>query len=91
MSCITGVPYATGGTYTFAGVPVGGSSGNLTFTIDNSAGTGTLFIAVPTVSGANAGEFTVANLGGTSIPAGGSTTFTINFSPGGAGLGALLN
>ncbi len=65
---------------------MGGSSGDLTFTIDNSAGTGALTIAMPTVSGANAGEFTVANLGGTSIPAGGSTTFTINFSPGGAGL-----
>ncbi len=82
---VSGLPVATGALYTFPGVPVGGSSGNRTFTIDNSSGTGPLTISAPSKSGTHAAEFTVGTPGSTVIPAGGSTTFTVSFNPAGAG------
>lgn len=57
-----------------------------TFTIDNSAGTGTLTVTSMSVTGAGSGDFVV---GGISFPAnitaGGSTTFTLTFTPSTAG------
>ncbi len=59
-----------------------------TFTIANT-GTGTLTISgnpMVQVSGANASDFSVTSLPASSIIAGGSTTFQINFDPASAGV-----
>ena len=57
-----------------------------TFTISNSAGaTGALSIGQVTISGANPGDFTVTAQPASSVAAGASTTFTIQFNPSAVG------
>ncbi len=77
-------PYASGDTFDFGNVVVGGSSGDLTFTIENT-GTGPLEIFSHSMGGTNNTDFTVTSLVPGIIPFSGSTTFTIRFEPGGAG------
>jgi hypothetical protein len=58
------------------------STGNITktYTIQNT-GNATLTIGAITISGTNAGDFTVATSPSTSIAPGGSSTFSIRFDP----------
>ena len=67
-----------GGFYNFGNVQVG-STQNAVFTVTNP-GTSTLNLTSPiTLTGSSFGL--VSSFGTTSIPAGGSTTFTVSFSP----------
>jgi hypothetical protein len=67
------------------GAAVVGTSTPLTFTITNPGSAPLTNLAV-TKDGLNAGDFTVSALSGTSIPVGvGTVTFTVTFSPSGAG------
>nr|WP_321222405.1 choice-of-anchor D domain-containing protein [uncultured Psychroserpens sp.] len=64
---------------------VAGTNPN-TFTIQNT-GTGPLSVGAISITGVNAGDFTVTALPGTpSVPASGSTTFEITFDPSANGL-----
>jgi hypothetical protein len=56
-----------------------------TYTIQNT-GTAALSIGAITISGANAGEFTLTTTPSASIVAGGSTTFSVRFDPSSLGL-----
>ncbi|TDE53809.1 LamG-like jellyroll fold domain-containing protein [Flavobacterium sp. GT3P67] len=56
-----------------------------TYTIQNT-GTSPLSIGVLTISGTNAGDFTVTTSPSTSIAAGGSSTFSVSFNPNTLGL-----
>ncbi len=56
-----------------------------TYTIQN-AGTSALSIGVLTISGTNAGDFTLTTSPSASIPAGDSTTFSVSFNPNTLGL-----
>ncbi|QBZ98933.1 choice-of-anchor D domain-containing protein [Flavobacterium sangjuense] len=62
------------------------SSGTVvrTFAIQNTGGS-TLTLSNPTISGANAADFSVTTNPGLSVTAGNSTTFTITFNPSAAG------
>ena len=51
-----------------------------TYTIQNT-GTGDLTLGAITIGGAQASEFVVTTPPGSSVPAGGSTTFVIRFTP----------
>lgn len=64
----------------FGAVKVGKSGTIRKFTIKNT-GTAALKNLSIAKTGANAGDFTVGTPGKTSIPAGGSTTFTVVFKP----------
>jgi len=55
-----------------------------TFTIRNT-GIGSLSLGAITKDGAHAADFTVGALGSTTVAPGGTTTFTVGFSPGAAG------
>lgn len=66
-------------TVAFGRVPVGGGTSR-TFTIRASGLDGLIGLAA-TVSGPNAGDFTVSNLGAQGLMPGGSTTFTVTFTP----------
>jgi subtilisin family serine protease len=68
----------------FGNIEVGSTSGPITVTVRNT-GTRSLNDLVLTKDGRNAGEFTVGNLGATSIAVGGSTTFTLTATPGAPG------
>lgn len=69
------------GAVAFGAVPVGSSSPALTFTITNP-GTAPLNDFAITRTGADAADFDVSAISGTSIPeGGGSATFTVTFSP----------
>lgn len=72
------------GTQTFASTAVGSSSASQTFTIQ-STGTGNLAALALSVTGANAGDFSVSTLASTSLAPTSSTTFTVTFSPTAAG------
>jgi len=70
----------------FGSVDVTVGSVTNTYTIQNT-GSATLTIAVPvTISGSNAADFTVVTQPAASIAANGSTTFSVKFDPGAAGL-----
>ncbi len=57
------------------------------FTIDNSAGTAALFVPSITISGSNAGDFSVGGISlPTSIAAGGMNTFSVTFTPSEVGI-----
>ena len=56
------------------------TSAATTFTITN-LGSVTLILTNISVDGANAGDFAVSALGSTSVAIGGSTTFTVTFTP----------
>lgn len=71
-------------TVDFGAVP-SGDSADLQFMIRSSGNTDLTGIAV-TVTGANASEVTVGNLGFTSIQPSGSNSFNVSFRPGGPGL-----
>ncbi len=69
------------------------SSGTVvrTFTIENS-GTAALTVSTPTISGANAGNFSVTGNPAASVAIGGSTTFQVTFDPSASGvLNATVN
>jgi hypothetical protein len=80
-------PAALDGTQ-FGSVNVGADSGPHTFTINNTGNAALVLTGSPAVSitGANAADFVVNLQPSANIAAGGSTTFTITFQPGGAGL-----
>jgi hypothetical protein len=69
----------------FGSVNVATGSVAQTFTIQNT-GTSALTIGGVTIGGANPTNFTISTLPALSVPAGGSTTFTIVFDPNAAGL-----
>jgi hypothetical protein len=57
-----------------------GNSTSVTYSIANS-GSGPLTLGTVSISGPNAGEFTVTKQPGASVAVGGSTTFTVQFKP----------
>jgi uncharacterized membrane protein len=63
----------------FSSTAVGNSS-HVTYSIANS-GSGPLTLGTVSISGPNAGEFTVTKQPGASVAVGGSTTFTVQFKP----------
>ena len=65
-------------------VELGSSSSAFTFTVRNP-GTGSLTGLAITKDGANAADFIVGSLGASTLAVGGSTTFTVIFSPGADG------
>lgn len=71
------------GSRSFGSVAVG-SSNTLTFTVRNT-GQGTLSGLSISKSGANGPDYSVVALGNVTLPASGSTTFTVQFSPSGTG------
>lgn len=81
----TATNYLTGSTYAFGNQLSGSSSSTISFTIENT-GTATLNLTgspnLIAKSGANSSEFTINEASTTSsISAGGTTTFTVTFSP----------
>ena len=64
----------------FANQPVGITSGPQTSTLTNT-GNATLMIGSIQVAGANTADFAEINNCGTSVPAGGGCTITVNFTP----------
>jgi len=83
-----GTTVLTSGTssYAFADTPVGSSSSATTFTIENTGSPALTVSGVTTTTG-DAADFTVNTTGmASSVGAGASTTFTVTFSPDGAGL-----
>ncbi|MBN1779736.1 choice-of-anchor D domain-containing protein [bacterium] len=76
-----GTPVASGGTYTYANTEVG-SYTEVVFTIDN-AGSADLTLTTPlTITGADAGQFSIeAQPAVSTVNAENSTTFTVRFTP----------
>ena len=73
------------GSVDFGTVTMGGSSSALTFTVTDP-GTADLTSLAITKDGTNAGDFSVSELSGTTVPAsGGSVTFTVTFTPSASG------
>ena len=74
------------GSYTFAGTTVSGST-DVIFTIENAGNQDLQLTGSPLVQigGADAGQFSVTPQPGATVTAGGSTTFTVRFSPTSAG------
>ncbi|MCP5533966.1 MAG: choice-of-anchor D domain-containing protein [Akkermansiaceae bacterium] len=83
INVVQGSSIASGGSKSFGTVDYG-SSTPLTFTIENSGNANLTGLAI-TKSGANPGDFTVTANPTAPVAAGGSTTFTVSFSPGGRG------
>ncbi|MBN8577717.1 MAG: gliding motility-associated C-terminal domain-containing protein [Cytophagales bacterium] len=82
---IGGSPVSSGGSHSMGNVNLLASSAPVTVTIHNS-GTSELTISGVSVSGTNASEFSLNTTGMlVSVPANGSTTFTITFSPSASG------
>ncbi len=79
-------PIPDGGSYSF-GNRAAGSSTDVVFTISNSGGANLTLSGSPiiTITGADAGYFSVQAQPATSVAPSGSTTFTIRFSPTTAG------
>ncbi|GEM_PF-1419176 len=78
---------ATGGTYNFGNQAFGTSSSAITFTVENE-GQESLSVGTLSISGTNASEFAITQVDTTlphSVSGGGNTTFTVTFSPTGAG------
>ncbi len=65
---------------TFGSTPLGGASLSETYTITNS-GTAPLTVGTVTIGGTNSGDFTVTSPPAASVAVGGSTTFTVQFTP----------
>ncbi len=61
-----------------------GTNASLTFTVRNS-GSANLTGLVPTINGANAGDFTVTTAPASTVAPGSTTTFIVRFAPGAAG------
>ena len=61
-----------------------GTSASLTFTVRNSGGANLIGL-VPTINGANAGDFTVTTAPASTVAPGSTTTFIVRFAPGAAG------
>ena len=79
-------PVADGGSVDFGNVMIGSSGMPKTFTITNP-GTAALTLGAITKDGTNPSDFTVNTTGMlTTVPLGGSTTFSVTFSPTAAGL-----
>jgi hypothetical protein len=80
---------ASGGSYDFGARKVGVAT-DITFTIENtSPGNGNLVLSGPTkvvVGGTHAGMFVVTSQPTSPVAAGGSTTFTVRFTPSSEGL-----
>jgi endo-1,4-beta-D-glucanase Y len=71
----------TTGTYAFASVLTGSSSGPITFTIEN-LGNADLTVGAISLSGTDAGSFSITQAAGTTVTGPlGTTTFTVTFSP----------
>lgn len=69
----------------FGSVALGAPGAAKTFTIRNT-GNGNLTLSNPTVSGGQAGDFTVSTAGLLlTVPPGGQTTFAVTFNPGNSG------
>lgn len=68
----------------FGSTPVGGATITRSFTVQNT-GTATLTLGTLSITGANAGDFSVATAPAASVAAGGSTTFSIAFNPSAVG------
>ena len=66
-------------------VGVGGTSADIIFTVKNLGNADLTGLAV-TKNGSNPDDFSVGNLDATTLPTGTSTTFTVTFTPGAAGL-----
>lgn len=66
------------------GVVLPGSSTSLTFTMNNTGGA-PLTGLTPTINGTHASDFVLTTAPTAPVAAGGSTTFTITFTPGAAG------
>jgi hypothetical protein len=64
----------------FGNTLLNGNTLSETYTINNT-GTASLTLGNVMVGGANAGEFSVTTQPGSSVPAGGNTTFTVQFTP----------
>lgn len=58
----------------------GSTTSTRTFTINNS-GVGGLSLAVPVLSGANAGDFTISVIPNATVASNATTTFTVTFNP----------
>ena len=71
----------SGGNYGFGSVTEGSSSAPVAFTIKNGTSSTVSITGSLNVSGGNAGDFSVGTPPSTSIPAGGSSNFTLLFSP----------
>ena len=80
ISITQGTSIATGGNYAFGNQTVNSSSNAITFTVQNT-GTAALTVGALNLGGTNASEFSITQPLATSITAGGSTTFTVTFSP----------
>ena len=68
----------------FADQFVGTSSASQTTTLSNNSGSTLSNISI-SVTGANSGDFKETNTCGSSVPAGGTCTITVTFTPGAAG------
>ncbi len=64
----------------FGSTPLGGSTLSETYTISNS-GPAALTLGTVTIGGINAGDFTVTSQPAGSVAVGGTTTFSVQFSP----------
>jgi hypothetical protein len=80
---MTNIPSGTG-SYKFGSVNVGASSSTITFTIKNT-GVADLIVSSIQKLGANPGDFTVTQPISSTVTPGGSTTFTVRFTPTAAG------
>jgi hypothetical protein len=69
----------------FGSVTVSSGTVVRTFTIQNT-GNAALSVSAPTISGANAGDFTITSAPAASVTAAGSTTFQVTFDPSAAGV-----
>ncbi len=69
----------------FGAIAVAGSTNPNTFTIENT-GTTALTVGAITLSGANAGDFSVTSSPSASVPASNNTTFEITFDPSATGV-----
>lgn len=71
---------ATSGTYTFGNQISGTNSSAITFTVENT-GQEILSVGALSIGGANASEFFITQVASATVNGGGSTSFTVTFSP----------
>ncbi len=75
-----GMNIVSGGTYTFGNQISGTSSSVITFTVENT-GQNDLSVGALSISGTNAGEYTITQPENSTVAGGYTTTFTVTFSP----------
>ncbi|WP_332032356.1 choice-of-anchor D domain-containing protein [Kaistella sp.] len=75
-----GTNIVSGGTYTFGNQISGTSSSVITFTVENT-GQNDLSVGALSISGTNAGEYTITQPENSTVAGGYTTTFTVTFSP----------